>query len=283
MCFYRRNFSVRFINISTEISNYAFYTENREFFSAEAYFRLLTPFILTRYDRAIYMDGDMVALTDLAELMKIDMDCNLMAAVRDYCGLGDYYNPKSQRKQYMEERLRLHNPDNYYISGLLLFNLKNFRNTFTREQVLEITASFPWQFHDQDILNILTEGRTLLLDPRWNVLQDFGTHQFLPKRFYQEWSESLSNPAIVHYAGSVKPWRFPRIPRAEYFWLYASKSPFYNRIIAQRSQELQENRLYRLKYCLQWLLPLGSRSRVLVKRWTRPVWSALKRRLEESS
>ena len=274
-----KNFSLRLIDLSKEVEHYSFYTENRMFFTPEAYYRLLAPFLLPEYDKAIYIDGDMVACTDVADLLEVELGDRLIAAVRDFCGLADAFHPGLDRRAYMQRELGLKNFEGYYISGLLVMNLRQFRKEFTLSQMMEFAASRQWRYHDQDILNVLTEGRTLLLDARWNVLQDYGSHRLLPPHLYQEWADSLKDPWIVHYGGDAKPWLYPRVPRAEYFWQYAPASPFYHEILACPKRERKENARYRLKYCIQYLLPVGSRSREAVKRWTYPVWSALDRRL----
>ena len=70
-----------------------------------------------------------------------DLSDNLIAAVRDYCGLSDMYNPDTVRRDYMIHELKLQNPDNYYISGLLVMNLKKFRESFTADQIMQLAAS----------------------------------------------------------------------------------------------------------------------------------------------
>lgn len=276
----KHNFSIRFIDVSEQVSQYSFYTANRMFFTMEAYYRLLAPFLLPEYDKAIYMDGDMVALKDVGLLNTIDLGTCLVGAVRDFCGLSDLYDANSDRKAYMHEILELKNSDDYYISGLLIMNLKEFRRKFTLDQIMELATSRDWKYHDQDILNILTEQNTLLLDARWNVLQDYGMHHLMPAKYYEEWKQSQKDPFIIHFGGDAKPWRFPRVPHSNLFWEYARKTPFYDIIIKRRKEELSNNSLYRLKYYLQYLFPLGSKSRIIVKSLTKPIWRLIKERYQ---
>lgn len=272
----KKNFSLRLLDISQEVERYKLYTANRMFFSEEAYYRLIAPFLLPEYEKAVYMDGDMVALRDVAELFEVDLKGCLIGAVRDFCGLSDIFDPQSDRRSYMTDILGLKSCEDYYISGLLVMDLKGFRECFSLTGMMELASSQEWRFHDQDILNILSEGRTLLLDARWNVLQDYGKHKLMPAPLYREWKDSFRTPWIIHFGGDSKPWRFPRVPRARYFWCYAKQSPFYEEIKGRQKREMEENGLYRLKYYLQIPFPLGSRSRRLVKTLTRPVWLAVK-------
>lgn len=272
----KKNFSFRLLNVSAQIQGCDFYTENKAFLTAETYYRLLAPFLLEEYDWAIYLDGDMVAMTDVAALAEVEVGQALVAAVRDFCGLTEVYDPELSRRSYMEQTLGIQRCDDYYIAGLLVMNLRAFRQEFSMEQMLELALSRKWECHDQDILNSLTQGRTKLLDARWNVLQDYGKHHLLPKELYQEWYFSLRNPHVIHYGGGMKPWRFPRVPRADCFWRYAKMSPFYEEIKTRQKQEWKENPRYRLKYCLQLLFPVGGRMRDGIKRITRPLWGRFK-------
>jgi lipopolysaccharide biosynthesis glycosyltransferase len=65
------------------------------------------------------------------------------------------------------------------------------------------------QFHDQDAINAVLHQRIRILDQRWNVQTAmFRTGQrSFPQRF-EEIRTACRDPAIIHYAGSDKPWRF---------------------------------------------------------------------------
>lgn len=273
----KENFSFRSINVSNEVATQTFYTKNRIFFTQEAYYRLLAPYLLPEYEKAIYLDGDMIALVDVAQLMMIDLKDHLVAAVRDFCGISDAYDPKSDRRKHMEKTLCLRNFEEYFISGLMVMNLERFRRDFSQNQILQMATSREWRYHDQDLLNQLCEGNTLLLDARWNVLQDYGAHRFMPDRLYKEWKDSSKDPWIIHYGGDAKPWRYPRVKKAKYFWRYARKSPYYRKIKMIRKEEWRNNPIYRTKYMVQFLFPMGSQVRIWVKKWTVSIWTRIKK------
>lgn len=252
-----QNFALSLLDVSVHIAGCKFYTDNREFFEKEAYYRLLTPWLLSEYDRAIYLDGDMIAMTDISALMDIDMEGNLIAAVRDFCGLAECYCPKSDRASYMKQMLRLDDYNDYYNSGLLLLNLKELRKAFSLDQVLSLASSKQWEFHDQDILNVLTQGRTKMLDPRWNVIQNYGRHHFLPPWLRQEWEQSCKAPYIIHYGGHLKPWMFKRVSHSRLFWAYARKNLFYEEITLRKRELWKKSKAYRRKYMQQLIFPLG--------------------------
>ncbi len=111
------NVSLRVANVEEYVSEYIFYTENKEGLTKETYYRLLIPEIMEAYDRVLYLDGDMVALVDIADLFHTDLTGYLLASSRDLCGLITYYNPLSGLKKYRDKELKLRQPDDYFIAN----------------------------------------------------------------------------------------------------------------------------------------------------------------------
>lgn len=262
LCF---NTDLEFVDVTKRIKQFNFYTENRKMLTEETYYRLFIPYLLPEYDKAIYLDGDMIALTDVAELNKIELGNHLVGAVRDYCGLAEACDPKTGRKDYIESELGLKCWSEYYIAGLLVMNLKEIRKEFSLNYLLDLTLAKKWTFHDQDIINVIAQNRVKPLDPRWNVLQNHGKHRMLPDKYYQEWKRSIKDPWIIHYGGNLKPWCCPRVIQGKYFWMYASKSPFYKEIKQQKDQWSDCREENKIKYYSQYLLPIGSPSREFIK------------------
>lgn len=227
------NVSLRLLDVSPYVERLSFYTANKEGFSDEAYFRLLIPELFEAYEKVLYLDGDMAALTDVAELYDTELGSNLLASSRDLCGLMSYYNPLEDRKKYRDEVLHLKNPDDYFISGMLLFNIPAFRAAYSCDYLLEFAASREWLQHDQDVLNVLCEGRVKLVSAAWDVIKP-ELYQRLPPARRAELDESIAHPRIVHFGGEMKPWVNLDAPFSEYFWRYAAQTPFIQEIIRRR-------------------------------------------------
>lgn len=80
-----KNASMRFINVMGFISQYQFFTgtvRKEKEISKEAYYRLLIPEILSEYEKVLYLDGDMIALFNIAEVYHTNLGSNLVAACR---------------------------------------------------------------------------------------------------------------------------------------------------------------------------------------------------------
>ena len=227
------NASLRLANVSEYTQGLDFYTENREDFSEEAYYRLLIPEIMQEYEKVLYFDGDMVALTDVAELYDTDLGDNLLASSRDLCGLMSYYNPLEDRRKYRDCELKLEKPDDYFISGMLLVNVPAFRAVYSWQELLELAVSREWLQHDQDILNVICQGRTLIVDAAWDVIKP-ELYQKMPAQYREELDASIEHPKVVHFGGTMKPWVSLDAPFGNYFWTYAAQTPFIQEIIKRR-------------------------------------------------
>jgi lipopolysaccharide biosynthesis glycosyltransferase len=87
--------------------------------------------------------------------------------------------------------------------------------------------------HDQDVLNFIGEGKTLLLPFHWNVMRTEGLAKYLPEKLKNEYYDAEQNPKIIHY----KPWLYDKyILSFELFWKYATRTPFSD-VIIKRMKE----------------------------------------------
>jgi len=226
------NFSIRVINVSPYVQGYTLYTANRKDITVETYFRLLLPELLPNHNKVLYLDGDMIANADVAELFNTDISDYLLASSRDADGIGRCYKAGDTRKDYRLKTLKLKGLDDYFCAGMLLMNLDRFREELPTKKLLEFAASYPWQWHDQDVLNVLCEGKVKLVHMAWDVLRDVGNNRYMPDMLYKEFLESEKNPKIIHYGGMRKPWIYLDVERGEYFWKYAGRTPFYQEILS---------------------------------------------------
>lgn len=229
------NVSLRFADVSALIEGYDFFVGNKDNFTKESYYRLLLPELMEGYEKVLYLDGDMVALRDVAELYQTPLGDHLLASTRDLCGMIDYYNPLTDLRNYRDKVLALKVPDDYFIAGMLLLNIPEFRKAHTTKELLDFATSRDWRQHDQDVLNVLCQGRVKLVDAAWDVMvPEF--NEYLPKPLRDELNASLDHPRIIHYGGDMKPWLCMDAPLAQHFWRNAAQTPFIQEIIQRRIQ-----------------------------------------------
>ena len=230
------NCSLRFVDVTEQVNGYHFYTEagpDKERLTKETYYRLLLPELLTEYSRVLYLDGDMIALTDVAELYHTELGESYIAACRDLGGLMYYYGGDQRLKRNQEETLKLERPNDYFNAGMLLFNLSALRQAHSTQKLLSVATERNWMYHDQDVLNVLCEHRKVLLPAVWNAVCP-ETLVKLPAGLQEEFEISQAAPKIVHFAGNRKPWQDFGVPHCEDFWRYAAQTPFIQEIVCQR-------------------------------------------------
>ena len=221
-----KNISIRFCNISEYAGNLVFYTENRKTITEETYFRLFLPWILSdEYTQALYLDGDMICRKDISTIFDTELGDKLIAAIRDYWGICNCYMPGEDIGDYRKS-IGLTDIDNYIIAGTIIFNLVQFRKQYTLQSVLELAVSNNWRQHDQDVVNLLCRDQIKYIDANWGWVSDYGNNHYLPEKLFNELSE-ITDPCVVHFAGSRKPWKKLYTECDLEFWKYAKNSLFF--------------------------------------------------------
>lgn len=171
--------------------------------SIAAYYRLFLGKLLPEtINKVIYLDCDLICLSDLKELWDIELGDSAVAAVNDIPR--PWQNP--------QERLEYDESFPYFNSGVLLVNLEYWRE----KNVISDFMSFlkeadadQIQFHDQDVLNYVFHETVWMLPPKFNATDIFFHKEFLEEAFpYSDTDvyEARYNPIIVHFTYKNKPW-----------------------------------------------------------------------------
>ena len=183
------------------------------------YYRLLMPELLSQYDKAIYVDTDVLFKKDLSEVFDLDITNYQCAAVPV-----EINNHKMICHKYFPE-----NKNKYiYISSFIILNLDRMRkeNMVAKFDDIIINFNNRLKFFDLDTLNIAC-------DNFYDLSFDYGTFQsiFYKSNFQdeskdyrflqyvytdQELINAKNTCAFIHYAGKPgKPWRMKK-PYADY-------------------------------------------------------------------
>ncbi|MEG4204413.1 glycosyltransferase family 8 protein [Microcoleus sp. Pol7_A1] len=172
------------------------------------YYRLFIPELIPQhFDKAIYLDSDIVVLGDLEQLWNSDIGDNYVLAVQDIWQR--YIRKAKGLRNYQEIGL---SPDyKYFNAGVLVINLEKWRadNIGTKAiEFLEQNRDYV-RWHDQDGLNGVLAGKWGELDPRWNQMQAIYEYSSWTESPYTEdvFNQVLHNPHIVHFATFPKPWQ----------------------------------------------------------------------------
>ena len=163
----------------------------------DVYLRLALPDAFSEeYDRILYLDSDIfVQGGDFSALLDMDMGDHALAAVRDNV---QWRTANRQKKRNTLPGLE---PAAYFNAGVALMNIAVCTESdllghcvrFGRTHAKDLTR------HDQNLLNAYFNGNWAELSPMWNWQFSWAARLFA----------TLYSPNIVHFIGSVKPWKDP--------------------------------------------------------------------------
>jgi lipopolysaccharide biosynthesis glycosyltransferase len=196
--------------------------------TAATLLRLQLPSVLKDIDRVVYLDSDLVVLNDIAMLYDTDLLDFPLAACLDFwlTGAPPFAPPivgwgVPEWHKFLREVVKLGDWKSYFNAGVLVMDLKRFRNTGLiqiAEEFLERT-NYKSVYVDQDALNHVVNGAFVRLDSRWNLLGNRHESDFSNADREIAASAPLghSDPRIIHYAGPNKPWSCEG--RRSTFWI----------------------------------------------------------------
>jgi lipopolysaccharide biosynthesis glycosyltransferase len=174
--------------------------------------RLYTGDICHDFDRALYLDSDMVAVSSLDPLIDIDLDGRTAAAVINYPPLDVIRVAiRSSQRGTADGNAR------YFNAGVLLIDTARWAQRSIGVESRSYLSRYPTtRLFDQDALNIALVHDWLELDKEWNTpagaLSDApmfgGLIRMSPAlaETFQQWKEAQQRPRILHFTGYPKPW-----------------------------------------------------------------------------
>lgn len=196
-----------------------------DYFTLTIYFRLFIATMFPQYDKAVYIDSDVVVTGDLGQLFDIELGDCLIGACADR-SVADV----PPLVHYMENGVGVPR-DRYINSGVLLMNLRAMRQEGFEAHFLHLLTTYGVDTiaPDQDYLNAMCAGRILYLDEAWDAMP----HDTRPP---------LAQPYIIHYNLFSKPWCYDGIQYGDIFWHYAAQSGYLPEITAYKAAYSDEQR-----------------------------------------
>ena len=183
--------------------------------SIAAYYRLIAPLLLPKnLDKVLYLDCDIIINGNIRELYDTNITEKAFGAIIDEAY---FINEKY-------ERLQIPNNQSYINSGVILFNLKYWRENDTCNKCMNYILCNREKIvlHDQDTLNAVLYDKIKSLPIKYNFQTGFMfTHFKYEERFFTEIKDVMFNPVIIHYTGNNKPWnegcKHPYVKRFLYY------------------------------------------------------------------
>lgn len=163
--------------------------------SLATYFRLLIPEVLPdNVSKVVYLDIDMLVLSDIGELYGLETGRAPVLAVRE--------NETSTLGKYLRccQEMGISEDAPYFNAGVLVMNLDVWRAENLSRRLVEFVNRHRDQVPcwDQDAMNALIAGRWIELPRTWNRTDAVWETFDLP--------EGAGSAAIIHFKGPIKPW-----------------------------------------------------------------------------
>lgn len=201
--------SFRFMNLSEKLKG-AYYDPT---YTVAANYRLVIAEELPEYNRAMYMDCDIVVRQDVSQLFKnIDLEGYYMAGVVEASSDWQIHNYTKLGLRFKE----------YINSGFLIMNLELMRQDALSNKFVSILQTEALEFPDQDAINIVCQGKLKFLPPVYNGIRSFFAHgdkgNFLRVYTLSDWKR-IRRKGTIHYTGG-KPWKDYTIYFEEWYRVY---------------------------------------------------------------
>lgn len=229
-------FNISFYDVRPLAKNLNLYS--RAHYSISMYYRIFIPKILYAYDKAVYLDSDILLTNDVSNLFFEDIGNYWLSGVTNLLN--------NDMKKYTKWKMNLEFPE-YFNSGILVFNVRNWNDNKLVKKALDLVEQNPKLVcPDQDVLNMVCKGRVKYLDMKWNYAWQ---HIVLDSEISSEQRALIEkykfeDVSIIHYTSGVKPWKLRnwKNPYGKIWWEYAKESNFYDSIVEDLSRFEKTNK-----------------------------------------
>lgn len=155
--------------------------------SDATFYRLFIADLLPcKWDKAVYLDVDMIAVKNVSYLFDIEVESMIAAA--------DHLSPEDSIRLWGETC------EAYFQAGVIVIPLKKWRDCNISRQFLDILNKYSTfiKWWDQDVLNIAFKDD-------WDRLPIWSNISWTSMRFIPE-VDLMSQTGIRHFTGPDKPW-----------------------------------------------------------------------------
>lgn len=205
----------------------------KKYLTRALYYRLfLSDMLPSTIEKVLYLDGDIIVRHSLLPLWNSNLASYAVGVVMDaWDGDIRIYN-----------RLRYPYQKGYFNSGVLLINLKYWRDNNIANEFSEYLNNFPERIkqEDQDVMNVVLQDRKLMLPVKYNLQTAFlrKVPFFDYWKYEKEIKEAYADPTIVHFTEKNKPWivtTHNSHPFRSTFYIYQNQTKWKNICIERRS------------------------------------------------
>ena len=201
-------------------------------YSPAIFTRLMIPATLRGIaETVLYLDADIICVGSIADLRKLDMHDQILAAVSD------------ELETTVKNRCAALNikSGRYFNSGVMLINIANWLEADVTIQVFSVLKNSQRSFlhPDQDALNLVLGNTVVYIDERWNLR--YNLEIMLRKGQAKVW---LGDGVFLHFTGRVKPWLNWNLHESKELFLHFQNLTPWRNAVLEEPKNYKEMRMF---------------------------------------
>lgn len=193
------------------------------------YYRLLYPQILPDdVKHFLYLDGDILVISDIRDIFCEDLENYTVGAVAQYqLDIKKLQKKILAPKQKGEKAYSYFTHKYYFCAGVLLINIEKWKEENVEEKFFWFLNKFHAKYPDQDALNYAFKNNFKVLDFKYNMYMAGVDKEYVhdAERQLRQYGIVLNkyeDPCVVHYM--LKPWKTTG-------WGFTNSTVYYNKYI----------------------------------------------------
>lgn len=177
----------------------SFFVGEGQYVSIAALVKFQLADLFEKYDKILYLDGDIIVRHSLEQFTEIELGDYYAAVVKDLMAI----------KQKDSKRLGL---NSYFNSGVLLLNCKKIReDSLFEKMIYEKKNNHSLHYMDQDVFNIVFQNNVRFTSVIYNYQAYYNNLSLENINFrfeekYKDRHHLEGEIVILHLAGRCKPW-----------------------------------------------------------------------------
>lgn len=227
---------ITFYDVSDYKSFFSFDFQTSGFHSIVLARLLLAKYLPETIDSLLYLDCDVIIHDSLLPLKQYES--SMLNASCNHSGIAFAAVPELCMPDAQKLNIGLSADDTYYNCGVLLINLRYWREHQLHQEFIDYYASMQGNllYNDQDILNhcccgnILSLPHTYNFSPALYYFPRYFIRKYQPAYYCktkQEYNNIIKHPAIIHFLGDERPWFHGNFsPYRKVYEHYKCRSPW---------------------------------------------------------
>lgn len=200
----------------------------------ELYYLLLCPWILTNFERVVFLQDKVLIQKDISELFNTQMKENEVVAAPKNIYFGALLNGyASNFKKVCEQKLKMKNVYDYVSVDTVVLDLQKIRSFTNEKKVLRFLRRRDFENIISDGFNTIYEGKIKFISQQWNKIECWGIDYFRMLEYFpkEEFSEQSQTGYALNLCGATGAFLPPQSKTIRKFWELMRKTPFYEEFL----------------------------------------------------